>query len=126
MDMDFHMKNYCQLFDELQKNVKTVEELFSLLKEQMQKMVRLFPLGKFEIRLIVAPSILDPEGQDERFLLYENEEGFDEPCCREHVQMDKTCSAVFEYYPVKALHGVRYRSKCCSFCPISCSCCWNG
>lgn len=101
MDMDFHVKSYCQLFDKLQKNVKTVEELFSLLKEQMQEIVRLFPLGKFEIRLIVAPSILDPEGQDERFLLYENEEGFDEPCCREHVQMDETCSAVFEYYPVK-------------------------
>ena len=32
MDMDFLVKNYCQLFDELQKNVKTVEELFSLLK----------------------------------------------------------------------------------------------
>lgn len=101
MDMDFHVKSYCQLFDKLQKNVKTVEELFSLLKEQMQEIVRLFPLGKFEIRLIVAPSVLDPEGQDERFLLYENEEGFGEPCCREHVQMDETCSAVFEYYPVK-------------------------
>ncbi len=101
MDMDFHVKSYCQLFDKLQKNVKTVEELFSLLKEQMQEIVHLFPLGKFEIRLIVAPSVLDPEGQDERFLLYENEEGFDEPCCREHVQMDETCSAVFEYYPVK-------------------------
>ena len=24
MDMDFHVKSYCQLFDELQKNVKTV------------------------------------------------------------------------------------------------------
>ena len=60
MDMDFHVKSYCQLFDELQKNVKTVEELVSLLKEQMQEIVRLFPLGKFEIRLIVAPSILDP------------------------------------------------------------------
>lgn len=59
MDMDFHVKSYCQLFDKLQKNVKTVEELFSLLKEQMQEIVRLFPLGKFEIRLIVAPSILD-------------------------------------------------------------------
>ena len=41
------MDSYCQLFDELQKNVKTVEELFSLLKEQMQEIVRLFPLGKF-------------------------------------------------------------------------------
>ena len=68
MDMDFHVKSYCQLFDKLQKNVKTVEELFSLLKEQMQEIVRLFPLGKFEIRLIVAPSILDPEGQDELIL----------------------------------------------------------
>ena len=37
MDMDFHVKSYCQLFDKLQKNVKTVEELFSLLKEQMQE-----------------------------------------------------------------------------------------
>ena len=51
MDMDFHVKSYCQLFDKLQKNVKTVEELFSLLKEQMQEIVHLFPLGKFEIRL---------------------------------------------------------------------------
>ena len=42
MDMDFHVKSYCQLFDKLQKNVKTVEELFSLLKEQMQEIVRLF------------------------------------------------------------------------------------
>lgn len=101
MDMDFHVKNYCQLFDELQKNVKTVDDLLTLLREQMQKVVRLFPLGKFEIRLIAAPSVLDPKGQDERFVIYENDKGFDEPCCRDHIQMDETCSAVFEYYPTK-------------------------
>ena len=37
MDMNFHVKSYQQLFDSLQKNVKTVDDLIRLLQDQMQK-----------------------------------------------------------------------------------------
>ena len=46
MDMNFHVKSYQQLFDSLQKNVKTVDDLIRLLQDQMQKVARVFSLGK--------------------------------------------------------------------------------
>lgn len=42
MDMNFHVKSYQQLFDSLQKNVKTVDDLIRLLQDQMQKVARVF------------------------------------------------------------------------------------
>ena len=101
MDMNFHVKSYQQLFDSLQKNVKTVDDLIRLLQDQMQKVARVFSLGKFELRFYAAKSVMDPNGQDDCYLIYESEKGFDAPPCEEKVQMDENCSAVFYFYPEK-------------------------
>ena len=61
MDMNFHVKSYQQLFDSLQKNVKTVDDLIRLLQDQMQKVARVFSLGKFELRFYAAKSVMDPQ-----------------------------------------------------------------
>lgn len=99
MDMNFHVKSYQKLFESLQNNVKTVDDMIALLQEQMQKVVRMFPLGKFELRFQAAKSVMDPNGQDDRYLIYESEKGFAEPPYENTVCMDESCSAVFSYYP---------------------------
>ena len=106
MDMNFHVKSYQQLFDSLQKNVKTVDDLIRLLQDQMQKVARVFSLGKFELRFYAAKSVMDPNGQDDCYLIYESEKGFDAPPCEEKVTFIRK----------RIPHGHSPRRKCSSSC----------
>ena len=101
MDLNFHIESYNKLFHALQEDVKTVDDLIALLREQMQQVVPLFPLGKFELYLVAAKSVLDPRGQNECFPIYESSDGYDESCYEDRVQMDETCAVTFKYYPPK-------------------------
>ena len=75
MDLNFHIESYNKLFHALKEDVKTVDDLIALLREQMQQVVPLFPLGKFELYLVAAKSVLDPRGQNECFPIYESSDG---------------------------------------------------
>lgn len=101
MDLNFHIESYNKLFHALKEDVKTVDDLIALLREQMQQVVPLFPLGKFELYLVAAKSVLDPRGQNECFPIYESLDGYDESCYEDRVQMDETCAVTFKYYPPK-------------------------